>query len=73
MLKMNVSRVLTRDYKNDNDFRPGKTNPNKPNSKPISEMLKMNVNSVKTKDYGNERLCRRRENKPNSNPIKPNL
>ena len=29
--KMNVSTVLTRDYKNDDDFALRKTNPNKPN------------------------------------------
>ncbi len=33
MLKMNGNKVLTRDYKNDNDFALRKTNPIKPNFK----------------------------------------
>ncbi len=71
ILKMNASSVKTRDYKNDNDFRPGKTNPNKAKTNPISEMLKMNVGSVRTRDYENEPLRGRWENKPNQSQFKP--
>ena len=52
---------------------PKKTNPIKPNSKPIQSQFqkrpKMNVNKVLAKEYENIRLHRRPENKPNSNPI----
>ncbi len=47
MLKMNASSVKTRDYKNDNDFRPGKTNPNKAKTNPIKPNLRNAKNERK--------------------------
>ena len=67
--QMNVTKVLTMEYKNKTLSRSGK---NKANSKPNKANLlkaKMNLNFYSTKDYENE-LCRKlQENKPNTNPI----
>ena len=46
-----------------------KTNPNKPNSKPIPKMPKMNLSPYNTKDYNNETASGSEKNKPDSNPI----
>ena len=57
--QMNVSPVITREYKNKSNWRLAEnkpnTNPNKPNSNPIRQKPKMNVNSIVTKDY--ENIC----------------
>ncbi len=48
---MNVSPVITREYKNKSNWTLGE---NKPNSKPIKanfQRAQMNVNSFITKDY----------------------
>ncbi len=66
---MNVSDIITRNYKN---FIPLAGYKNKPNSNPIKPNLrkaKMNVNSFITKDYRKKDDFLVRINKPNSNPI----
>jgi len=67
--KMNVSSIITMNYKN---FIPLAGYKNKPNSNPIkpnSRKAKMNVNSLITKDYRKNIAFAVRINKPNSNPI----
>ena len=66
---MNVSNIITRNYKN---FLPLAGQKNKPNSNPIKPNLRrarMNVNSLITKDYRKNDAFAVRKNKPNSNPI----
>ena len=68
---MNVTSIITVDYKN---IANCKLCENKANSKPNKanfQKAKMNVNKVLTKDYENVPLRRRGENKPKTNPIKP--
>ncbi len=84
-VQMNVSLVITREYKNKSDWKLGE---NKANTKPIkafqtqykpnSRKAQMNISSALTKDYENERLCRCGQNKPNQTqspflPQKPSL
>ena len=67
--QMNVTKVLTMEYKNKTLSRSGK---NKANSKPNKANFpesQMNVNKVLTKDYENNSNCKLCENKANSNPI----
>jgi 4-diphosphocytidyl-2-C-methyl-D-erythritol kinase len=67
--QMNVSPVITREYKNNSNWTLGE---NKPNSKPIKANFqkgKMNVNKVLTRDYENNSNWALFENKPNINPI----
>jgi hypothetical protein len=62
--QMNVSSVITREYKNKSNWKLGE---NKANSNPIKPNLldaKMNANPVLTKDYENVPLRRRGQNKP---------
>jgi len=66
---MNVSNIITRNYKN---FIPLAGRKNKPNSNPIKpnfQKAKMNVNLTLTKDYRKYDDFAVRKNKPNSNPI----
>ena len=66
---MNVSNIITRNYKN---IIPLAGYKNKPNSKPIKPNLqkaKMNVNLTLTKDYRKNDDFAVRKNKPNSKPI----
>jgi len=66
---MNVSPVITREYKNTSNWILGE---NKPNSKPIKANLlnaQMNVSSFLTKDYENIPNLTLFENKANTNPI----
>ncbi len=63
--KMNVSNIITRNYKN---FFPLAGYKNKPNSNPIKPNLrkaKMNVNLTLTKDYRKNDDFAVRINKPN--------
>ncbi len=63
---MNVSNIITRNYKN---FIPLAGQKNKPNSKPIKPNLqkaKMNVNLTLTKDYRKNDTFTVQKNKPNS-------
>ncbi len=67
--QMNVSNIITRNYKY---FIPLAGQKNKPNSnpnKPNCLKTKMNVNSLITKDYRKNDDFVVRKNKPNSNPI----
>jgi len=67
--QINVTKLLTKDYKNKTLSRRAE---NKPNSKPIKPNLlnaQMNVNKVSTKDYENISNWAIYENKANSNPI----
>ncbi len=64
-LQMNVSNIITRNYKN---FLPLAGQKNKPNSNPIKPNLrkaKMNINSFITKDYRKKDDFEVRINKPN--------
>jgi len=66
---MNVSNIITRNYKN---FIPLAGQKNKPNSnpnKPNLKRAKMNVNSTLTKDYRKKDDFTVRKNKPKTNPI----
>ncbi len=68
-LQMNVSNIITRNYKY---FLPLAGQKNKPNSnpnKPNLQKAKMNANSFITKDYRKKEDFAVRINKPNSNPI----
>ena len=70
---MNVSNIITRNYKN---FIPLAEQKNKPNSNPIKPNLrkaKMDVTIYVIKDYERNDIFAVYENKPNSNPNKPNL
>ena len=70
--KMNVNKVLTKDYENMSNWAICE---NKPNTNPNKANLlkaKMNVNFYSTKDYENISNWTLFENKPNTNPIKPN-
>jgi hypothetical protein len=42
---MNVTSILTKDYENDNTFRPPE---NKPNTKPIQSQYKANTKPIQT-------------------------
>jgi hypothetical protein len=64
--KMNVSSLITKDYRKKDDFAVQK---NKPNSKPISEKPKMNVNLYVIEDYENETAFRLEQNKPNQTQL----
>jgi len=67
--QMNVSNIITRNYKN---FIPLSGQKNKPNSNPIKpnfQKAKMNVNLTLTNDYRKKDDFSVRINKPNSNPI----
>ncbi len=67
--QMNVSNIITRNYKH---FIPLAGYKNKPNSNPIKPNLKrakMNINSIITKDYRKKDDFTVRINKPNSKPI----
>ncbi len=67
--QMNVSNIITRNYKN---FIPLAGQKNKPNSnpnKPNLQKAKMNVNSLITKGYRKKDDFAVQKNKPNSNPI----
>jgi hypothetical protein len=67
--QMNVSNIITTDYKN---FIPLAGQKNKPNSNPIKpnfRKAKMNVNLTLTKDYRKKADFASQKNKPNSNPI----
>jgi len=71
--QMNVTKVLTMEYKNKTLSRSGK---NKANSKPNKANLlnaQMNVNKVLTKDYENKPPRPTRKNKANSKPNKANF
>ncbi len=62
---MNVSNIITRNYKN---FIPLAGQKNKPNSNPNKPNLrkaKMNINSIITKDYRKKADFVVRINKPN--------
>ncbi len=64
--QMNVSNIITRNYK---IFIPLAGQKNKPNSNPIKPNLrkaKMNINSIITKDYRKKDDFEVRINKPNS-------
>jgi len=68
--QMNVSNIITMNYKN---FIPLAGQKNKPNSNPIKpnfQKAKMNVSSLITKDYRKKDDFAVQKNKPNSNPIK---
>jgi len=71
MPKMNVNKVLTKDYENVRLTLHPKNKPNqtqfKPKTNPILKMRKMNVNKVLTRDYEENSPGWLRENKPNSN------
>jgi len=75
--QMNVSPVVTREYKNISNWTLGENKPNtnpiqtqnKAKTNPISEMPKMNVSSLLTKDYQNQPSGAFRK----TNPIKPNF
>ena len=71
--QMNVNKVLTKDYENIANCKPGE---NKANSKPNKANLlndQMNVNKVLTKDYENISNWTLDENKANTNPNKANF
>jgi len=77
--KMNISSLITKDYRKKDDFAVQK---NKPNSKPISSKAKMNANVFVTKDYENKTAFRPQKNKPKQSqcignelksPISPKL
>ncbi len=64
-LQMNVSNIITRNYK---DFIPLAGQKNKPKTNPIKPNLrkaKMNINSTLTKDYRKKEDFEVRINKPN--------
>jgi hypothetical protein len=70
--QMNVSPVITREYKNKSNWTLGE---NKANSNPIKANLldaQMNISSVLTKYYRKKDDFAVQKNKPNSNPIKAN-
>jgi len=71
--KMNVSNIITMNYKN---FIPLAGQKNKPNSNPIKANLpkgEIDAKSVFTKDYRKNDDFAVQQNKPNSNPIKANI
>jgi len=70
--QMNVSSVITREYKNKTNWKLGE---NKANTKPIKANLldaQMNVSSILTKDYRKKDDFAVQKNKPNSIPNKAN-
>jgi len=67
--RMNVNKVLTKDYENKWQRRVRKNEPNTNPIKPNFRKAKMNVNSLITKDYRKKDDFAVRKNKPNSNPI----
>jgi hypothetical protein len=71
--QMNVSPVITREYKNISNWTLGENEPNSKPIKPNFRKARMNLNFYSTKDYENVPLCRRGENKPDSKPNKANL
>jgi len=64
---MNVSSLITKDYRKNDDFAVRK---NKPNSNPIPERPKMNASCLFTKDYENETTFRPKKNKPNPSGLR---
>ncbi len=70
---MNISNVKTKNYKNLSRCRGKKTNPNKPNSNPISERPKMNLKFCKKMAYENKCDWTLSDNKPNQTQFKPNF
>ena len=75
-VKLNVNKVLTRDYENIANCSLGENKANsKPNKAnlPDDQMNVNNVNKVLTKDYENTSNWALDQNKPNTNPIKPNF
>jgi len=67
--KMNVNKVLTRDYENIANWTLGENEPKRTQSKPICRMLKMNVTTFLTKAYENKLNWVLFENEPNTKPI----
>jgi hypothetical protein len=61
---MNVSPVITREYKNKSNWKLGENKPNTNPIKPNFRKAKMNVTSILTKDYENETTLRLEQNKP---------
>jgi len=72
--QMNITAFIVKNYEEIRPPTPRKnkpnSNPNKPNSKPITKRPKMNVTKVSTNGYGNSHLPARTQNKPNTNPNK---
>jgi hypothetical protein len=62
---MNVSSLITKDYRKKYDFAVPK---NKPNSNPISSKAKMNVSLYVIKEYENDTTSGSGKNKPNPLP-----
>jgi len=60
--EMNVTSLITKDYRKKDDFAVRK---NKPNSNPISSKAKMSANLYDIEDYENETAFRLQKNKPN--------
>jgi len=58
---MNVTSLITKDYRKKDDFAVQK---NKPNSNPISATPKMDANVFVTKDYENETAHRPKKTNP---------
>ncbi len=71
-VKLNVNKVLTRNYEQMDTWSIGKkqsqTNPNKANF----QKAQMFVTTIRTKDYENISNCSLAENKPNTKPNKAN-
>ncbi len=59
---MNVTSIITKDYRKKDDFI---VRINKPNSNPISEKPKMSANAFSQKDYENETAFRPKKTNPN--------
>jgi len=64
--KMNISSLITKDYRKKDDFE---VRINKPNLVRRRRIAKMNANAFSQKDYENKPPRPTRKNKPNSNPI----
>ena len=71
-VKLNVTKVLTKNYVQMDTWSIGKNEPKRTQNEPKFKKAKMNITSILTVDYeniSNWAIC---ENEPNTKPNKPN-
>jgi hypothetical protein len=72
-VKLNVNKVLTKNYEQMDTWSIGKNEPKRTQNEPKFKKAKMNVTAALTMEYeniSNWAIC---ENEPNTNPNKPNF
>ncbi len=72
-VKLNVNKVLAKDYDRMDTWSIGKNEPKTNPNEPKLKKAKMNVTSIITVGYENMSNWAICENEPNSNPNKPNF